>query len=430
MSALNASEKGKLESSLGPSLTVLSSTVARLYFAENGQWMKAHMGAVSLSASRDGPSCFLKCNDITSGAEYFSQELYDNFDYSQPCTFFHMFEGEDKVVGLSFASDSDAADFARQIMTKSRSGAPALPPTPNKAAPAVPPPPAKKAPPPPPVHHAPVAQPPPPTPTSAYAPPPPQQTQPQPTVYSAPKQQQQPAKMNHAQKKSTRGLFSSILNKIVGEAPEEELTISEPTGFRHESSIGWNNGTAAFEIHNIPPEWRKLFQAAGIKKSELKNKDTAAFVMNIINENAALETSGAAPPPPPNRGAAPPPPPPALTAPPSSGGPPPPPPPAAPPAPAPPPPFVPHAAPAPPAVSSGGNAGGGGGGVRANLLSSIQKGTQLKHVEESTVPIPPPTANLADTLARAMENRRAAIKEVAEGGDEEEEWSDEEWGAQ
>lgn len=43
------------------------------------------------------------------------------------------------------------------------------------------------------------------------------------------------------------------------------------------------------EIRNIPPEWKKLFQAAGIKKSELKNKDTAAFVMNIIEQNTGAD---------------------------------------------------------------------------------------------------------------------------------------------
>jgi hypothetical protein len=43
------------------------------------------------------------------------------------------------------------------------------------------------------------------------------------------------------------------------------------------------------QIRNIPPEWRKLFQAAGIKKSELKNKDTAAFVMNVIEQNGGFD---------------------------------------------------------------------------------------------------------------------------------------------
>jgi hypothetical protein len=36
------------------------------------------------------------------------------------------------------------------------------------------------------------------------------------------------------------------------------------------SPAGWDH-TNGFEIRNIPPEWRKLFQAAGVTKSELRN---------------------------------------------------------------------------------------------------------------------------------------------------------------
>jgi Wiskott-Aldrich syndrome protein len=186
-----------------------------------------------------------------------------------------------------------------------------------------------------------------------------------------------------------------------------ELLISEPRNFRHLSSIGWNPNEGTFEIRNIPPEWRKLFQAAGIKKSELKNKDTAAFVMNIIE------------------GATPPPPPPPASYSPSSSAPPPPPAPYAPSsyapssyspsAPAPPP---------PPPISSGGS--------RSGLLSEIQKGAQLKHVDDNdanntTPAAAPPSSGLAETLARAMAERRAAIKEDTSeevGEDDGGEWSD------
>jgi len=41
--------------------------------------------------------------------------------------------------------------------------------------------------------------------------------------------------------------------------------VSAPTDFKHESHIGWDS-ERGFEIRNIPPEWKKLFQAAGVKK--------------------------------------------------------------------------------------------------------------------------------------------------------------------
>lgn len=187
------------------------------------------------------------------------------------------------------------------------------------------------------------------------------------------------------------------------------------------------------KIRNIPPEWRKLFQAAGIKKSELKDKDTAAFVMNIIEKEGGLEsmgTPGPAPPLPPKNKQPPPPPPvkPNPPPPPASGGAPPPlPPPNAPPPPsAPSPPNLPPPAAAstpaaPPPSASSGNS-------RGDLLAAIQKGTQLKHVDPSdassaSAASPPPTG-LADTLARAMEARRGAIKGAVEEEHDDSDWSD------
>jgi hypothetical protein len=83
------------------------------------------------------------------------------------------------------------------------------------------------------------------------------------------------------------GTVRGLKARVIGEK-EPDVEISAPRDFRHLSSIGWTpeNG---FEIRNIPPEWRKLFQAAGVKKSELKDKDTAAFVMDIIQKEGGVE---------------------------------------------------------------------------------------------------------------------------------------------
>lgn len=116
--------------------------------------------------------------------------------------------------------------------------------------------------------------------------------------------------------------------------------------------------------------------------------------MNIIEEHGGV--------PPPSNGVPPPPPPPPSNVPP---------PPAPPPTPG-----------APPPSTSSAPTG------RSALLASIQQGTSLRKVEvnEPTPMLPTPSSGLADTLSRAMEQRRAAIKEDARP-EEEEEWSDEDW---
>eukprot|EP01117_Protostelium_nocturnum_P004309 TRINITY_DN156_c0_g1_i1.p1 TRINITY_DN156_c0_g1~~TRINITY_DN156_c0_g1_i1.p1 ORF type:complete len:455 (+),score=181.66 TRINITY_DN156_c0_g1_i1:142-1506(+) len=451
MGALNPQERSSTEQAQGSNRMLLASTVGRLYYSDGGSWCQVFMGAVSVVADRAGPSTFIKFNDLQTGSEFFSQELYDQFEYDQNLPFFHTFEADDKVVGISFADEHDASQFGTQIVNRSSGSSsnslPATPrpppPVPGKAPPpppgqrhsgVPPPPPAKRVPPPPGPSPRTSAPPPPPSTssprtsvqTTPVAPPPSQpapqayQPQPQPTsTYHAPTAAPVTKEAKAAHTKQKKSFFGSIIAKLSSDDKEEDLKISEPANFRHESSIGWNNSTAGFEIRNIPPEWRKLFQAAGIKKSELKNKDTAQFVMGIIEQNVGPISGGPPPPPGPGEdssyGGGPPPPPPPG---PSGGGPPPPPPPKAGGGAPPPPPPGGRGAPTPARVAPSGG--------RADLLSSIQKGTSLKHVDEQPTHFVAPTAGLADTLARAMEARRGAIK-TDEGGDEDEEWSDGEW---
>jgi hypothetical protein len=72
----------------------------------------------------------------------FSQELYQNFEYAKPRGFFHTFEMDDCVAGLSFADESDANDFYLKVIEckkgPSPTSAPPLPPGKPTAPPPVP----------------------------------------------------------------------------------------------------------------------------------------------------------------------------------------------------------------------------------------------------------------------------------------------------
>ena len=196
----------------------------------------------------------------------------------------------------------------------------------------------------------------------------------------------------------------SFFSKIFSKDPSDDfMPISEPRNFAHVSSIGWS-ADKGFEIRNIPPDWKKLFQQAGIKKGELKNAETAQFVMNIIQENGGVdkvnEELKGAPPAPPVPDAPPPPPAPA------------------------PPPMAPLAPPPPSNLNAPAPDNGRGG-----LLSQIQTGTSLRHVDAPVEPGPPKSqggGGMANLLAQAMDSRRMAI---GGGGGEEDDsdWSDEDW---
>lgn len=86
----------------------------------------------------------------------FEQEIYKPaFPYEEAKPFFHCFESDSSVVGLSFADASEAHDFftaVKDIATPEKPPRPSHPgatPAHNKAAP--PPPPTGSKPPPPPV---------------------------------------------------------------------------------------------------------------------------------------------------------------------------------------------------------------------------------------------------------------------------------------
>jgi len=234
-------------------------------------------------------------------------------------------------------------------------------------------------------------------------------------------------------KSSSRSFFKKLASKITEIAsgePEipEDFSISDPRAFRHEAHIGWD-AEVGFEVRNIPSEWRKLFKDAGVKRSDLRNAETAKFVMQVIGD-AMSNDSNESTTPAPTKGNSTPPPvhvpaptPPShvpVSAPIQSG------------APAPPPPPLPPTSPPPlPAPSSlPNNNTPESDRKRGNsLLHDIKQGKALKPVSQpqsgsSLPPIDPSKSkNLAAVLAQAMALRRPAVVQE-EQAEEEEDWSE------
>ncbi|KAM9973767.1 hypothetical protein ACTFIW_010895 [Dictyostelium discoideum] len=390
-------EKSQVAFIAGSSSDIHSTTVARLYEGRQGRWEFMAVGIVSVVSNRVDKTNYIKVFDLKANYRIiFEQEIYDTFEFQKQRDFFFAFEGDSCVYGLSFADVTEAAEFYGQLLNCKQGN---------------------------------IGK------TAAV----------NPNTSSTKITASTPAPKVEKKKEKKGGFMSKFFS-----SEEKDLEISAPTNFKHESHIGWDpeNG---FDIKNIPPDWRKLFQSAGIKKSELKNAETAQFIVNIIGEQmvggapppptqpgrsappappSSNQPGRSAPPPPPSVGkSAPPPPPPSHktpAAPPSGGGAPPPPPPPPPPSSGPPPPPPPMAS-APP--SSGG--GGGSGGGRNDLLASIRGGASLKAVDK-TNPLPDiqnlgneGSRSLADTLAAAMANRRGGMREDdEEDDDDDDEWSD------
>ena len=254
---------------------------------------------LATDTTTDGLFC-IKMVDLRSRQLIFEQEVYFGFQYTELAPFFHAFEVEDCTAGLSFADESEARDFksgadsfVRQIQAIEKMAAV----------------------------------------TASSAPPLIPQKE---TKLDKPKKEtrrlstQRGAKEKDKDDKGTkkRGFFHKIFGGDTPKSEEDEFELSGPSGFRHESHIGWDPSNG-FDIRNIPPEWKALFKAAGVKKSELQDGATAQFVMNTVADTLLNQQSqppppvpthqahsapvmpgrSAAPPPPPARSDAPPPPP-------------------------------------------------------------------------------------------------------------------------
>lgn len=161
----------------------------------------------------------------------YEQECYQDFAYVILDKWFHAFEAEDHICGLAFADDFDAARFHGKVksLVQLAHKIPAGTVAPQPAKPEVK------------------------------------------TTLKAPDRAKKP--------KSSGGITGWLFKKK--ETPQKgrptKLNISGPRNFVHVSHIGFN-AKEGFKAENIPPEWRTLFQKAGIKDEELSDPKTAKFM--------------------------------------------------------------------------------------------------------------------------------------------------------
>ncbi|XP_047430904.1 WASP like actin nucleation promoting factor b isoform X5 [Mugil cephalus] len=97
--------------------------------------------------------------------------------------------------------------------------------------------------------------------------------------------------------------------------------IGTPSNFQHIGHVGWDPNTG-FDLNNLDPELKNLFDMCGISEAQLKDKETSKVIYDFIEKKGGVEAvknelrrqgpprwSAPPPPPPPSRGGPPPPPP-------------------------------------------------------------------------------------------------------------------------
>ncbi|KAK1446046.1 WH1 domain-containing protein [Colletotrichum melonis] len=94
--------------------------VARLYVAypNPARWTNTGIqGAIVLSNDLVGNTYWLKMVDISSGNHgvIWDQEIFDTWSYNQDRTYFHSFEIEECLAGLSFTDEKEAKQFKKKM---------------------------------------------------------------------------------------------------------------------------------------------------------------------------------------------------------------------------------------------------------------------------------------------------------------------------
>ncbi|XP_061578205.1 WASP like actin nucleation promoting factor a isoform X2 [Cololabis saira] len=320
---------------LGRKCATLCSAVVQVYGADRTcSWVKKCCGVACLVKDNPQRSYYIRVFDIKEGRTMFEQELYHNFSISSARPYFISFSGDSCQIGLNFASEEEAKRFRVAVNDllnrRQRKTGPALPmatvdiknPEINNVR----------------FHNS-------------HGP-------------------QQPYQLNNMlshsalirRDKKTKGKKKKLTKADIG----------TPSNFQHIGHVGWDPNTG-FDLNNLDPELKNLFDMCGISEAQLKDRETSKVIYDFIEKKGGVEAvknelRRQAPPPPPSRGGPPPPPPPpphsspAPPPPPSRGGrgaPPPPPPSRAPvSAPPPPPPSRPGtlgAPPPPPPPTRGGH---------------------------------------------------------------------------
>ncbi|XP_061570082.1 WASP like actin nucleation promoting factor b isoform X3 [Cololabis saira] len=273
---LTQQENEYLFNCLGRKCITLSSAVVQVFTADrNASWIKRCCGAACLVKDNPQRSYYIRVFDLRDGKMMFEQELYNNFNVHLPKPYFITFPGDACQVGLNFASEEETKRFRSNMNEllgrRQRKTGPTLPMA---------------------------------------------------TV-----------DIKNPEINSVQRFHNSQVNNIVhssfprrekkSKGKKKRLTkadIGTPSNFQHIGHVGWDPNTG-FDLNNLDPELKHLFDMCGISEAQLKDKETSKVIYDFIEKKGGVEAvknelrrqgppRWSAPPPPPSRGGPPPPPPP------------------------------------------------------------------------------------------------------------------------
>ena len=99
-----------------------SLAVVKLYLSDTianpTTWVESCTGIVSLTKEYSRKSYYIQIFDTDLYKKVWEQELYPELEYNSQNFFFHTFEAENNLVGLSFADDKEGKNFLSVVQKK------------------------------------------------------------------------------------------------------------------------------------------------------------------------------------------------------------------------------------------------------------------------------------------------------------------------
>uniref|UniRef100_S4RFJ4 Uncharacterized protein n=1 Tax=Petromyzon marinus TaxID=7757 RepID=S4RFJ4_PETMA len=255
---------------LGRKCLSMATAVVQVFFSENGVWQKRHCGVVCFVKDNPRRSYFIRVYEMRdTGHLCYEQELYNKFEYKQPRPFFHTFLGDKCQVGLNFCNEKEAKTFRDAVEDKLRLRH-------QKSE-------RKRNDPTPPISRR--------DSTGPMLPNLKMQAMdiknPDITVNRYP--------INSSSTPTstiTNSPFNMIMDRTKkGKGKKKKLTkadIGAPSNFQHVGHIGWDPNTG-FDLNNLDPELKSLFDMAGITESQLKDKETSKTIYDFIENFGGVE---------------------------------------------------------------------------------------------------------------------------------------------
>jgi len=252
---VSSEQLSKLSYLNGEKSTIITTGIARLHTSNKAdrKWLYTELcGAICLVIDRGlGGIPFFRMYDLNTFDMVFECELYLDFhnSYVEINDFFHCFEVPGEFfIGFSFADSNEAMKFRVCVQNYS--------PKSNK-------------------------------PVFTFKP---QSTQ----VSEKPKE------------KKKKGFFASLFSKKEKKPKEGDerkldsddedyfnsLAISQPHQLVHENHIGWDSKNNCFDFSQLSRETKKMFKNAGIRKKDLRDKDTALMIYaTLLNPTVEQSTN-------------------------------------------------------------------------------------------------------------------------------------------